>query len=80
MAKMRDDAPDPRNVYINGKTISIFDGPGKLMPMATTTDPLTSYHIFLIELKSGGTTLGKVKFHFFMEKEGGIYTTKAAIL
>lgn len=80
ISNKRDDAPDPGNVYIDGKTISIFDGPGKLMPMATTTNPLTTYHIFLIELKSGVATLGKVKFHFFIEKEGGIYKTEAAIL
>jgi len=77
----KDDAPHPKNVYVKDKSICIFDGPGRLNPFADITDPLTTYHIFEVLLKSGaGATLGRLKFHFFMEIKGTTFVHGEKVL
>jgi hypothetical protein len=60
---------------VSGNAICLFDGPGRLKPLADTTDPLTGYWIFEVVLRSGtgGAPLGRLKFHFFMEIDQDVF-------
>ena len=82
MGNRKNDAPDPKNVYVHQNSISIFDGPGKLSTFATVTEPLTTYHIFEVAVwrSSPGQRLGGVKFHFFMEIDGNNFIHEAKVL
>jgi hypothetical protein len=81
-AKTAVDAPSHENVCVSDKKICIFDGPGYIKPFADITNPLTCYYIFEVLLKSrvAATTLGRLKFHLFMELEGNAFTHGEMIL